>query len=404
MMKARLLSVCTLLGLALALGAQPQDGLVAYYSFNNCDAREDLGTGADGIIMGTAACGCGVSGNGLRLDGNTTVQILGDFDVLFTADFTISFFMQPDPSSNAIADVMSKSEICGVDSTFEMRYNPVTREISLSLSQQPNLFVRSTNQLPADRCYHHIAFVRRDRELLMYYDGVQQSLDPSSALVRIINNGILTLAGGPCLANGEVSFRGTLDELRFYNRALTSSEVAELYIPVDRVTSPDTVLFTGTSMQVRLPGTCATNIFWTPTAGVSNPGIAEPVLSPAMTTIYGVEMDYGHCQAFDSLKVTVADSADLACDNVFFPNAFTPNADGLNDVWGMSNIVFLGEFVELIVYDRWGGEVFRTQDRLSLWDGRKDGKDVDPGIFAFAFKYRCNEEERLLTGSFQMLR
>jgi len=164
------------------------------------------------------------------------------------------------------------------------------------------------------------------------------------------------------------------------------------------------VLFTGTSMQVRLPGTCATNILWTPSAGVSDPRIAEPVLSPAMTTIYGVEMNYGHCRAFDSLKVTVADSADLACDKVFFPNAFTPNADGLNDVWGMSNIVFLGEFVELIVYDRWGGEVFRTQDRLAFWDGRKDGKDVDPGIFAYALKYRCNEEERMLTGSFQMLR
>ncbi len=53
------------------------------------------------------------------------------------------------------------------------------------------------------------------------------------------------------------SFRGVLDELRFYNRALTSFEVQDLYIPVDKITSPDTVLFTGTSMQVRLPVTCA---------------------------------------------------------------------------------------------------------------------------------------------------
>lgn len=403
MMSKRFLTLVLFAGLSAVSLAQPQDGLVAYYSFDACDATDDKGD-ADGIIMGNAQCGCGVSGNGLRFDGATTVQILGDFDVLFTADFTLSFFFLPEPAGNSIMDVLSKSEQCGVDSTLELRYNPVTREASLSLSQQPTLFVRSVQQLPADRCYHHIAYVRRDRELIMYYDGVQQRLDPSVALVRIINNGILTLGGGPCLANGEVSFRGVMDELRFYNRALTSSEVAELYLPMDRITSPDTVLFTGTSMQVRLPVTCAPNVLWSPAAGVSDTRIAQPVLSPGQTTSYSVQLSYGQCVAFDTIRVTVADSSDLSCTRVFFPNAFTPNADKLNDDWGMSNVVFLGDFLELAVYDRWGGEVFRSTDRQLRWDGTKNGKDVDPGVFAYYFKYRCDGVERQATGSLQLLR
>src|SRR5690606_18119132 len=86
MMRIRTCAALLPLWLAATLQAQPLDGLVAYYSFDACDAREDTGSGADGIIMGNAACGCGVQSNGLRLDGNTSVQILADFDVLFTAD------------------------------------------------------------------------------------------------------------------------------------------------------------------------------------------------------------------------------------------------------------------------------------------------------------------------------
>ncbi len=384
--------------------AQPTDGLIAYYTFDACDASEETGIGADGIIMGNGICGCGVSGNGLQFDGNTSVQILGNQDVLFGADFTLSFFFFPNPQSNAIMDILSKSETCGIDSTLELKYNPVTREISLTLSQNANLSVRTAYRLPQNRCYHHIAFVRRNRELILYYDGVQQSLSPSLALVRIINDGILTLGAGPCLANGETRFRGVLDELRMYNRALTSFEVMELYRPVDKITSPDTVLFTGTSMQVRLPITCAPSVQWTPSTGVSNTTIQQPDLSPLVTTVYKVNLNYGFCQATDSIRVTVADSADLDCDKVFFASGFTPNGDNINDVWGMSNVVFLGEFLSLDVFDRWGGEVFRTTDPFVRWDGTSKGKDMMPGQYVYVFTYRCNEKERRKTGSVVLIR
>ncbi len=119
------------------------------------------GLGGNGIIIGNAACGCGVSGNGLRFDGNTSVQILSNLDILFGNDFTISFFVLPDPQGNQLMDIMSKSEVCGIDSTLEIKYNPITRDMTFTLSQQSNLSVRSAYNLPADRCYHHIAYVRR---------------------------------------------------------------------------------------------------------------------------------------------------------------------------------------------------------------------------------------------------
>ena len=159
--------------LCLQLSAQPIDGLIAYYSFDACDAKDDTGGGADGIIVGNATCGCGVLGNGLRFDGNTIVQILGNPDVLFADDFTISFFVQPDPQGNNVMNILSKSEVCGIDSTVELRYNPGLREMSLTMSQHANLSFRSAYRLPVTRCYHHIVFVRRDRDLYLYYDDVE---------------------------------------------------------------------------------------------------------------------------------------------------------------------------------------------------------------------------------------
>ncbi len=402
-MKAFLLLL--LVGIAFgSVSGQPVDGLIAYYSFNACDATEDTGSGANGIIMGNATCGCGVLSNGLQFDGNTTVQILGNLDLLFGDDFTISFFVLPDPQSNSTMDILSKSETCGIDSTVEFRYNPVSRDMSLTLSQHSDNFVRSSFTLPSNRCYHHIVFVRQDRNHIFYYDGVQKSLSASVAFVGIKNDGIITIGGGPCLANGEVSFRGVLDELRMYNRALTSFEVKELYSPVDIITSPDTVLFTGTSMQVRLPVTCATSIQWTPSTGVSNTTITQPTLSPLATTTYHVNMDYGYCESTDSIHVTVADSSDLDCDKVFFPTGFTPNGDNINDDWGMSNVVFLGQFVILKVYDRWGGEVFDSTSQNVHWDGSGKGEELMPGQYVYQFTYTCEGQERRKTGSVAMIR
>jgi len=384
--------------------AQPLDGLLGYYSFDACDANDDSGGGTNGIIVGNAACGCGAQSNGFLFDGNTNIQLLGSTDVLFGKDFTISFFIQPNPQGNNIMSVLSKSEVCGIDSTVELRYNPVTREISLTLSQQGNNSFRSSYILPSDRCYHHIAFVRRDRDIFCYYDGIEQSKIGSVAFVKVLNNGIFTIGGSPCQANGEVPFRGTLDELRFYNRALTSLEVQELYLPIDRITSPDTVVFTGTSMQVRLPATCATTIQWSPAAGVNLPNTAEPIISPPASNVYFVHLNYGFCQATDSIRITVADSSDLECDHVFFPTGFTPNGDKINDDWGMSNIVFLGEFVSLQVYDRWGGEIYKTTSQTDRWDGTKQGEEILPGQYIYYFNYRCDGQERKKVGAVVLIR
>ncbi len=67
----------------------------------------------------------------------------------------------------------------------------------------------------------------------------------------------------------------------------------------------------------------------------------------------------------------------------FTPNAFTPNGDGINDVFHpIGNVIDL-ETYELSIYDRWGQVIFQSTDPYEGWDGTAGGKEVPNGVFVF---------------------
>lgn len=59
--------------------------------------------------------------------------------------------------------------------------------------------------------------------------------------------------------------------------------------------------------------------------------------------------------------------------NVYVPNAFTPNADGVNDVFLVKGSDIDPSRFELIIFDRWGEKVFRTTDMTIPWLGEVNG-------------------------------
>lgn len=85
------------------------------------------------------------------------------------------------------------------------------------------------------------------------------------------------------------------------------------------------------------------------------------------------------CASTDSSStISVSDAA------LEFPNAFTPNGDGVNDV-------FLPAFrslksYELTIYNRWGRRIFTSSDPTSGWDGTENGKKAAAGTYFFIAK------------------
>jgi gliding motility-associated-like protein len=72
----------------------------------------------------------------------------------------------------------------------------------------------------------------------------------------------------------------------------------------------------------------------------------------------------------------------------YAPTAFTPDGDGKNEVFLVKGNGIIEEGFNMIVYDRWGQEIFNSTDKKIPWDGKSsDGKFVKPGVYTWIVKY-----------------
>jgi gliding motility-associated-like protein len=90
---------------------------------------------------------------------------------------------------------------------------------------------------------------------------------------------------------------------------------------------------------------------------------------------------------------------------VFIPNAFSPNGDGINNTF---HAIYDGsiEFVNLVVYNRWGQRIFFTKNAFEDWDGKFKGSLCDIGVYFYMFNYKKKGSNDIicLKGDVQLLR
>jgi gliding motility-associated-like protein len=65
----------------------------------------------------------------------------------------------------------------------------------------------------------------------------------------------------------------------------------------------------------------------------------------------------------------------------YIPNAFTPNGDGKNDSFGGEG-TGINDF-QIMIFNRWGEEIFYSENPEVGWDGKFKGKDVEVGAYAY---------------------
>ncbi|MCO4805780.1 MAG: gliding motility-associated C-terminal domain-containing protein [Flavobacteriales bacterium] len=87
---------------------------------------------------------------------------------------------------------------------------------------------------------------------------------------------------------------------------------------------------------------------------------------------------------------------------LFIPRSFSPNGDGLNDVFQIVGEKISPEGFEFVVFDRWGHKVFYTKNPEFGWDGKRisNGEYVNAGSYPFLLHYRDNQDEpKKISGS-----
>lgn len=89
---------------------------------------------------------------------------------------------------------------------------------------------------------------------------------------------------------------------------------------------------------------------------------------------------------------------------LFIPAAFTPNNDGLNDVFKPYSAVELFDF-EMTIFDRSGKLIYRTHDFQSGWDGRSNGQVLPSGAYVYMLVYKDQLGKReMKKGSVMLVR
>lgn len=142
----------------------------------------------------------------------------------------------------------------------------------------------------------------------------------------------------------------------------------------------DTIVVVGQPVQLTAEG--GTGYIWTPSLGLNNPTIANPIGT------YGSEVD--------SVRYIVEVFNDAGCSDtagvkvvvfktnpyVFVPTAFTPNGDGLNDVL-IPVAVGVKQINYFRIFNRWGQLIFATTANGHGWDGRLGGVPQTSNVFVW---------------------
>lgn len=136
---------------------------------------------------------------------------------------------------------------------------------------------------------------------------------------------------------------------------------------------------------------------WTPPSGISNPSSLSPVISPADDVEYMLTVltDDG-CTIEKSINIKIL-------YGLYIPTGFTPNDDGLNDVFRIPPRV-LQSLKRFSIFNRWGNMVFTTRDLNEGWDGKIKGRLSDTGVYVYVIEGFDGTKNVYLKGTFTLIR
>src|ERR1051326_1980703 len=132
-----------------------------------------------------------------------------------------------------------------------------------------------------------------------------------------------------------------------------------------------------TGQTVTLNGSGGTSYSWAPPTWLSCTNCPSPDATPLATTAYVVYVTENGCTSTDTVVIDVI----FPPLDIFVPNAFTPDGNGVNDVLQVS-LLGVADF-EMHIFDRWGEEIYNWKGLNGSWDGTYKGRRVQEGVYVY---------------------
>lgn len=161
---------------------------------------------------------------------------------------------------------------------------------------------------------------------------------------------------------------------------------------------PDVTIITGDNYLMRASGSAGSYI-WSPSTSLNNSALLNPTASPVTTTTYTLRVTTNQgCTATDDVTINVLPYC------VKPLNAFTPNGDGINDKWFITNGSCLIK-AGVQIFNRYGSKVFEDKDYKNNWDGTYNGKPLPDGTYYYIISYSLiNNKVETRSGNVTILR
>jgi gliding motility-associated-like protein len=456
-------------------------GLIAYLPFNN-NTNDESGNKNHGIAHGIqfARDFAGRPGSAASFNGKDSyIEIPSSPGLNSTALLTIAlkFYIEGPVEPKYLLQRGKKEGVTSAKEMYHLRFSPLTepREIDFNVwePESCNLKVHlgtvaTSNKLADNYQWHCLVGIFDGRSVVMYLDGIPSAtVYPKQPFIEMCTGDFPIYLGAP-VSKYFTSFKGIIDEVRIYNRALDKSEV-ELYSvdcgkpapqvianmiaekdvcfpsrvqfrdssiargtnivsrlwnfgdgqtssavnPVHEYRSTGTFLarlnitdsngvnyedeveikiesftkkfafagadiLTCTSQPVQLRASGGIGYNWSPCILLNDCTIEAPVLSVATTGSFTVRVqDINGCIDTDTVNVVFINPL----QQLFIPDIFSPNGDGINDFFKPLNPAQQINALNWSVYNRYGQLLFEGKDNNAQWDGTYKGINQPEGAY-----------------------
>lgn len=236
--------------------ANVNDGLVAYWSFDDCSAKDNSGNGNDGIVNGNPQCVNSIKNKTFQFDGiDDFIEISPKSNVSRIGDFSISVWtnltdFKTQSSNNrdrqyifdghtGFSTSTDTFETQGSFLIYDGNSDSSLQEIhnGIHYSINPTIALEQNTSFTVKGKWIHLIFIRQGNADYTYIDGklIQSTYSEYNSKQDISldmqHNWFIGTAMGnnPNYSSFNYSFYGLIDEARIYNRALTDTEIQELY-------------------------------------------------------------------------------------------------------------------------------------------------------------------------------
>jgi gliding motility-associated-like protein len=218
------------------------------------------------------------------------------------------------------------------------------------------------------------------------------------ATFSVVNNSGSTVTYSWNTGDNSPSIQQSILFSQTFTVSVTNSEGCEVVklvnaiVPVVQTSitaTPDTAVLSGQTVQLLAQGDTSYSYSWSPAAGLNNPAIYNPIATPVSATTYCVTVSaLANCSASACVNI------DLVLPDVKVPDAFSPNADGQNDVFEIFPLQY-AQIYFIRVFNRWG-EIVYEANANNPWDGNFKGKPQPAGAYTCVVEYGSpyNAEKR----------